>query len=96
MTGDDSTSFASQTRGHEVATLLFSSQFLSCSVAPCFLLFFGGCPAKMVFPKKGSFFSRVTEQLRFSIVLAKGPHFDGWRLAHARCGNELKLAHKRE
>ena len=29
-----------------------------------FSLFFGGCPTKMVFPKKGSFFSRVTEQLR--------------------------------
>ena len=29
---------------------------LSCSVAPVFPLFFGGCPTKMVFPKKGSLF----------------------------------------
>ena len=35
---------------------------LSCPVAP-FFPFLGGCPTKMVFPKKGSFFSRVTEQL---------------------------------
>ena len=38
---------------------------LSCSVAPFFPVFFvGGCPLKIVFPKKGSLFSRVTEQLR--------------------------------
>ena len=29
-----------------------------------FPLFFGGCPTNMAFPKKGSLFSRVTEQLR--------------------------------
>ena len=38
---------------------------LSCSVAP-FFLFFGGCPTKMVFPKRVPFFSRVTEQLSVS------------------------------
>ena len=36
---------------------------LSCSVAP-FFFFFGGCPTKMDFPKKGSLFFQVTEQLR--------------------------------
>ena len=32
------------------------SLLLSCSVAPFFPCFFGGCPTKMVFPQKGSLF----------------------------------------
>ena len=34
------------------------------SVVQWLPFFFGGCPTKMVFPKKVPFFSRVTEQLR--------------------------------
>ena len=37
--------------------------FLSCSVATFFPFFLVAAPLKMVFPKKGPFFSRVTEQL---------------------------------
>ena len=39
-----------------VGCFVFSGPLLSCSVAPFFPFFFGGCPTKQVFPKKGSFF----------------------------------------
>ena len=45
-----------------------------------FSLFFGGCPTKNGLPQKGSFFSRVTEQLR-NVLLPFGSRapFGHWR-----------------
>ena len=42
-------------------SLLEAGRCLSCSVAPFFHLFLVAAPLKMVFPKKGSLFFRVTE-----------------------------------
>ena len=59
---------------------------LSCSVAPFFSNFFGGPTKNGNFPKKGSIFSRVTEQL------STGTDFNGkprerspWLMNRAQC-----------
>ena len=46
---------------------------LNCSVAP-FSLFLVAAPLKMVFPKKGSLFSRITEELSIGAQQGLGPN----------------------